>query len=305
MSTYQKTIATIDFLYERKPPTYRIIRLQSPINGFMQKHFLLINYFLVFFSQRKIDMLHIPSRPIHYIIALALMPLIACTSPQKPTADEAKAVVKKFEEAYADQQIKVQQAQAAPIDGFYELILDGKQIVYVDKNAKYMLVGDLLDIQNKRSLTAERIKTLNAIDYSSLPLDKAIKEVRGDGKLQVAVFSDPDCPFCKKLEQEFAKIDNITIYNFMMPIPSIHANAQRKAEQIWCQPDRTLAWTSWMREGKLPPEVAVCDNPIQETMDLGVSLEFNGTPAVVFPNGQTLMGYRPASVLLPAIEENQ
>lgn len=253
-------------------------------------------------------MLSFSRRRIYGLAALALLPLMACSQAadkKVPVSADAKTVVQKFEAAYAEQGYKVLEAQPAPVEGFYELVLDGKQIVYVDRTAKYMLVGDLLDIANKRDLTAERMKTLNAVDYGALPFDQAIKEVRGNGKLQVAVFSDPDCPYCKKLEEEFVQIDNITIYTFLMPIPSLHARAQKKAEQIWCQPDRTSAWTSWMREGKLPPEVAVCDNPIRQTMQLGEKLGFNGTPALVFPNGQTQMGYSPLSVLLPTIEQNQ
>ena len=146
---------------------------------------------------------------------------------------------------------------------------------------------------------------LNRIDFAALPLDKAIKEVRGNGKRQVAVFSDPDCPYCKRLEVEFAQMTDITIYNFMMPIPSLHPRAQNKAEQIWCQPDRTAAWTAWMREGKNPPPVAACANPVAETMALGQQHGFNGTPTMVMPNGKVISGYLRQPELTQALDENQ
>ena len=101
----------------------------------------------------------------------------------------------------------------------------------------------------RQSMTEERAADLNKIDFASLPLDKAIKEVRGNGKLKVAVFSDPDCPYCKRLEHEFEKMTDITIYTFMMPIPSLHPDAARKAELLWCQPNPTQAWIDWMRKG--------------------------------------------------------
>ncbi|MGN6983186.1 DsbC family protein, partial [Neisseria sp. P0009.S007] len=100
----------------------------------------------------------------------------------------------------------------------------------------YMLVGDLINVNTRQSMTEERAADLNKIDFASLPLDKAIKEVRGNGKLKVAVFSDPDCPYCKRLEHEFEKMTDITIYTFMMPIPSLHPDAARTAELLWCQP---------------------------------------------------------------------
>ena len=146
---------------------------------------------------------------------------------------------------------------------------------------------------------------MNKVDYTSLPFELAIKEVRGNGQLQVVVFSDPDCPFCKRLEQEFAKMTNITIYNFMMPIASLHPHAAQKAEQIWCQPNRTTAWTQWIRTNKMPPVVANCQNPIAETISLGEQLGFNGTPTLIFPNGKTQSGYSPMPQLKELIERNQ
>ncbi|MDO4998569.1 MAG: DsbC family protein, partial [Neisseria sp.] len=158
-----------------------------------------------------------------------------------------KAIIEKLEKAYAEQDLKVQSVQATPIAGLYEVVVSGNQVVYTDAKADFMLVGDLINVNTKESLTEERNEELRKIDYASLPLDKAIKEVRGNGKLHVAVFSDPDCPFCRRLEQEFAKMTDITIHTFMMPIPSLHPDAARKAEQIWCQPNPTQAWINWMR----------------------------------------------------------
>ncbi|ASP16428.1 hypothetical protein HMPREF9120_01470 [Neisseria sp. oral taxon 020 str. F0370] len=210
-----------------------------------------------------------------------------------------------LEKAYAEQQLKVQSVRPTPIAGIYEAVLSGKTIVYIDAKGEFMIVGDMIDIKNRKSLTDERTAELSAIDYNSLPFDMAIKEVRGNGKLQVAVFSDPDCPFCKKLEHEFAKMTDITIYSFMMPLASLHPDAARKAEQIWCQSDRTAAWINWMRKGVMPPQVAACDNPVAETTSLGEQFGFHGTPAIAFPNGKTTAGYVPMPQLEKLIKDNQ
>ena len=98
---------------------------------------------------------------------------------------------------------------------------------------------------------------------------------------------------------------DITIYSFMMPLASLHPDAARKAEQIWCQSDRTTAWIKWMREGKMPPQVAVCDNPVAETTSLGEQLGFHGTPALIMPNGKTMAGYAPMPQLEKFIKDNQ
>lgn len=263
---------------------------------------------------------------LHSLLPLALLPLAACgqTPASHNSAASAPAAAKsattangnvdgklaqtltaKLEQTYQGQNLKVQSVRNTPIAGLYEVVVSGNQVVYVDGSANYMLVGDLIDVNTRQSLTDERSAELNKIDFSTLPLDMAIKEVRGNGKLKVAVFSDPDCPFCKRLEHEFAKMTDITIYNFMLPIASLHPDAQRKAELIWCQPDRTAAWTQWMRQGKMPPAAPACDNPVAETVSLGEQLGFNGTPTLVFPNGRSQSGYSPLPQLQQQIEANQ
>lgn len=220
-------------------------------------------------------------------------------------ADVAKTITDTLQNHYADQNLSVKKIFASPIAGIYEVEVNGKQLVYTDASGNYMLVGDLIRTADGTNLTEERQAELKAVDFASLPFDKAITEVRGNGALKVAVFSDADCPYCKRLEREFAKMDNITIYNFMMPIPSLHPDAERKAVQIWCSPDRTAAWTDWMRHGKLPAKAAECANPVAETTQLGSELGFNGTPTMVFPNGKVQSGYAPMPQLEAIIQANQ
>lgn len=255
---------------------------------------------------------------INTLLAFSLLPLMACGQPTEnkqaaAPAAEAKAadssvseaLKAKLEKTYEAQELKVLSVAETPLAGIYEVVVSGKQIIYTDAKGDYMLVGDLINVATRESLTEERTADLNRIDFTSLPLDKAIKEVRGNGKLQVAVFSDPDCPFCKRLEAEFAKMTDITIYSFMMPIASLHPDAARKAEQIWCSSDRTTAWTQWMREGKIPAAAPACDNPVAETTSLGEQLGFTGTPTLVFPNGRTQSGYSPLPQLQEILEKNQ
>lgn len=259
------------------------------------------------------------------LIPLAILPLAACgqntvknipasSAPQAAagnastiSGDVQKAITAKLEQVYGQgtQKLSVQSIQSTPVAGLYEVVVSGNQIIYTDAKADYMLVGDLIDVNTRKSLTEARSADLNKIDYSALPLDKAIKEVRGNGNLKVAVFSDPDCPFCKRLEAEFSQMTDITIYNIMMPITSLHPDAERKSVQLWCQKDRTSAWTQWMRQGKAPAQVAPCANPVAETTALGEKLGFTGTPTLVFPNGKVQSGYAPKEQLEAAIKANQ
>lgn len=261
------------------------------------------------------------------LLSLTILPLIACgqttvsnnqqpktaknqataapTAQSKAPEDVIKSITEKLQQTYGQQKLKVQSVQSTPVAGLFEVVVSGNQVVYTDANADYMFVGDLIDVKNQKSLTEERSADLSKVDYASLPFNMAIKEVRGNGKLKVAVFSDPDCPFCKRLEGEFEQMTDITIYSFLMPITSLHPQANQKAIQIWCQKDRTAAWTKWMRKGEAPAHVPECDNPVAQTTSLGEQLGFTGTPAIIFPNGKVQAGYSPKAQLQQAIENNQ
>lgn len=185
----------------------------------------------------------------------------------------------------------VTSVRATPIKGIYEVVFGPKQVVYTDAKGDYMLVGDLVDIKQRISLTEQRIRELSRTDFSKLPLDKALKLVRGNGARKVAVFSDPDCPFCRKLERDtIAKLDNVTVYTFLYPLKELHPDAARKSALIWCADERQKAWQEWMFEGKLPTNDGSCATPLAELLALGEQLGVTGTPTMVFENGEVLSG---------------
>jgi thiol:disulfide interchange protein DsbC len=134
------------------------------------------------------------------------------------------------------------------------------------------------------------------VKWDSLPLHNAIKVVKGDGSRKLAVFSDPDCPYCKKAEVELNKLDNITVYNFAYPLP-MHPDAGRKAILVWCSKDRAKAWQDLMLKGIVPTGKADCKNPIEDNLALGEKLRIDGTPAMIFPNGKRIPGYVDATRL--------
>ena len=88
-----------------------------------------------------------------------------------------------------------------PWEGVFEVAM-GSSLVYVDGSGQFFLFGHLYDMKAQRDLTAERRDQLTRIDFAALPLSDAVKEVRGSGARTFAIFSDPDCPYCRKLEAE-------------------------------------------------------------------------------------------------------
>lgn len=194
---------------------------------------------------------------------------------------------------------KVTEINKSVLPSIFEVVMESQQgpvVAYTDDKGRYVLVGDLLDIKTERNFTRERMDKLNEVKFDSLPLNQAIKIVKGNGKRRLAVFSDLDCPYCKKLEAELEKVDNVTVYTFLYPLP-MHPDAPRKSKLIWCSKDRVAAWNDYMQKGKVPTGKGDCDNPIDENLALGAKLRIDGTPAMIFANGKRVPGYMPAARL--------
>lgn len=202
---------------------------------------------------------------------------------------------------------KVTKIDKTGVKGIMEVTLDGEQgpmLVYADEQGQYLLVGDMLDVKNKRNLTREGMNKLTKVKWDSLPLKNAIKVVRGNGQRKMAVFSDPDCPYCKKAEVEFNKLDNVTIYTFLYPL-AFHKDAARKAKLVWCSKDPSQAWLDLMLKGKVPEGKGNCDNPVDENLALGSRLRVQGTPAMFLPNGTRIPGYVDAGRLEGLLNASQ
>jgi thiol:disulfide interchange protein DsbC len=194
---------------------------------------------------------------------------------------------------------KITQIGKTGVKGMMEVTIDGDQgpmVVYADENGQFLLVGDLLDVKSKRNLTRDRMDKLSEVKWDTLPLKDAIKVVRGNGQRKLAVFSDPDCPYCKKAEVEFSKLDNVTIYTFLYPL-DFHKDAARKSRLVWCSKDRSQAWLDLMLKGKAPEGKGDCDNPVDKNLSLGARLRVEGTPAIILANGKRIPGYVPAERL--------
>jgi thiol:disulfide interchange protein DsbC len=182
-----------------------------------------------------------------------------------------------------------------PYAGLYEVVLNRNEIFYTDARGEVAFIGKVVDIATRANLSERRLEELRRVDFGKLPLDLAIVKVKGNGARKMAVFSDPDCPFCKRLEQELERVTDATIYTFLFPIPQLHPDAMRKATLVWCAPDRAQAWDDWMLRGKLPEKGSTsCATPIFEIAALADTLGINATPGIVFSDGRVVSEAIPA-----------
>ncbi|MDP3513782.1 MAG: DsbC family protein [Sulfuritalea sp.] len=206
---------------------------------------------------------------------------LACVS-LAAFADEAD--VKKAVEAKLG---KVEKIVKAPMAGVWEVTIDG-QIFYADDKATYLIFGNLLDMKTGRNITAER-------QFNALPLELAVKQVRGSGKNVMATFEDPNCGYCKKLAKDLLTLKDVTVYTFLLPV--LGDDSYDKSKAIWCAPDKAKAWVDWMTAGKAPPAApAKCNTAgLDKSAQLGGKLRINGTPAIFFASGERVGGYIPAA----------
>lgn len=193
---------------------------------------------------------------------------------------------------------KVESVTKSGYMGLYEVYADG-QLLYTDEKMTTIIVGgQLIDAKTMKNVTDERMKKLTAIKFSELPLERAIKQVRGDGKRIMATFEDPNCGYCKRLAKELLKLDNVTVYTFLYPILS--EDSVRKSKQIWCSSDRAKAWNDWMIDGKAPAGREDCDtSAVTKNQEFGRKLNISGTPTMFFADGERVPGAMP----LPRIEQ--
>ncbi len=232
------------------------------------------------------------------VATLALSAAFIALLPAPTLADEA--TVRRVVESKLNG-VKVASITKLPNADLYEVAFEtpgGWQLVYTDANANYLIFGrdlGVLDTKADRDLAEERLAKLNAVPFANLPLDQSFKIVRGKGTRRFAYFSDPNCPYCKRLDQELVKLDDVTIHVFLYPILSPDSVA--KAKSVWCSKDRAKTWVDMMVKGIRPTADGSCATPVDKNLALGQQLRVNGTPTMFFENGQRVSGAIPGEQL--------
>jgi thiol:disulfide interchange protein DsbC len=217
-----------------------------------------------------------------------LLPGVGLAAANK-AADAEATIRKALSAAYPE--VKIVDVRPAPIEGLYE-VFTGDAIVYSNATGSLLMLGPLVDVATRNNLTTQRVDERNSIDFASLPLDLAIKTVKGDGRHTLAIFADPDCPYCKQVEQSIRTFDNVTIYTFLYPITSLHPDAANKARDLWCSANRSQAWEQWMIDGKAAEAAreSCKSTPLDQLQEVAKKLRVISTPTLFFANGQRVAG---------------
>lgn len=184
---------------------------------------------------------------------------------------------------------RIDEISRTPMAGLFEVRV-GTDLFYTDADGAYLLQGQLIDTKARKNLTEERMDKLLAVDFDTLPTKDAFVMVRGNGKRKMAVFEDPNCPYCKKFERDLSKIDNVTVYMYLYPI--LGPDSTEKSRNIWCAKDKVKAWTDWMLKNDVPGKAdASCDlTALSRNLEFGKKHKITGTPTLIFTDGSRVPG---------------
>lgn len=187
--------------------------------------------------------------------------------------------------------------QQSPVPGLLE-VRSGSQVVYVTPDGKLLIEGQMVDTMTRTNLTQESVNRALAVDFASLPLkDALITHKSGTGERRIAVFADPHCGFCKRYEPELVKLQNATVYTFMIPV--LGSRSEEMVKRIACSADPAKAWDDWMlRNAEPAPAAESCATPawsaVARNRDLARKLGINSTPTSLTAPKKRHPGYMQA-----------
>jgi thiol:disulfide interchange protein DsbC len=222
------------------------------------------------------------------LLASLVVPLLALFIGLPAAAQDLDRIRAELRKKFPEAQIE--SVRKSGYGGLLE-VSGGGEIFYTDDKTTFLLLGSLIDTKSRENVTEARMRKLSAIKFDSLPLESAIKIVRGNGSRRIAIFADPNCGYCKRFERELVNVTDITVYTFLYPILSQDSTDKSKA--IWCAADRTKAWMDLMIKDTQPTGSAKCDTPIEKVLAFGRDKRITGTPTIFFEDGERVPGAIP------------
>jgi thiol:disulfide interchange protein DsbC len=193
----------------------------------------------------------------------------------------------------------------SPIPGLYEVTMGGL-IAYVSEDGKYLVSGNVYDLDSQMNLTASRRNAARAKALSAASESQMIVFGPQNAKMTVTVFTDIDCGFCRKFHSHIADINKsgVRVRYMMYPRTGPGTESWKKAEQVWCAADRRDALTRAKR-GEAVKAKACGDGAIKTQYELGSDLGVEGTPAIFTQTGDYIGGFLTPEELVQSVQASQ
>ncbi|MGD8808010.1 MAG: DsbC family protein [Gammaproteobacteria bacterium] len=221
-------------------------------------------------------------------------------------ATAATAQTTKEEIASRLNNVKAEDISDSPLPGVYQVQV-GSRVAYISQDGRYLLQGDLYDLETSRNLTEATRAGSRVEMLAEVPEDQMMIFAAADGepKHTITIFTDIDCGYCRQFHREIEQVNalGIEVHYLFYPRTGPNTDSWAKAEKVWCiGPDeRNAALTQAKLGGKVPEET--CDtNPVGAHWQLGHDIGVTGTPSVIAANGEVIGGYLAPDQLLDRLE---
>jgi thiol:disulfide interchange protein DsbC len=218
------------------------------------------------------------------------------TSTTAAKEDPRAAIVKKIDG------IKLEDVRMTPVEGIYE-VTRGSEISYSTSDARYVIVGDMIDVDNDTNMSENRRRVIRSRLIDGVPESEMLVFSPKNPKYTITVFTDIDCGYCRKLHSQIAEYNKqgIRVRYLFYPRTGPGTESWHKAEAVWCSSNRNDALTRAkngedLKAGKCTADVVARD------WELGHKLSVEGTPSIFLPNGEMLPGYLPPAQLTRALK---
>ena len=232
----------------------------------------------------------IMKRMVMTVVLFSFLTLLLSGKSLALTNEEASPILKELIKT----EFRILEIREAPLEGFWEVVTEigqERMIIYIHKNLRFVIHGQILDRQIKRNITLDRLKDFRKVNISTLPLENAIP--MGQGKRKLYVFTDPQCHFCFQLHEELKQIKDLQTFFFLYPLTPA---SYEKAKAVWCSQGKLKALEETY-EGKELRSPSCDTSPIDKNMQLGKRLHVESTPTLLFQNGKMVEGYSASDTL--------
>jgi len=238
--------------------------------------------------------------PLLILLTAAPWSLVPAQQPQGKPADAREELARKIPGG-----ARADELRATPIPGIFEFTRDG-DIAYVSADGRYAISGDMVELGSNVNLTEQHRRELRVRELAAVPEKDMLIFAPKEPKYTVTVFTDVDCPYCRKLHSQIAEYNRlgVRVRYLLYPRNGPNTPSWTKAEQVWCSSDRNDALTR-AKQGQELKTKACTDTPLPRVWALGQKFNVQGTPAIVMADGELLPGYLPPDVLVKHLQEEQ
>ncbi|KAB7622584.1 DsbC family protein [Alkalilimnicola sp. S0819] len=239
------------------------------------------------------------------ILRTVLAAALGLTALGALAADADPAVAERIRAAVAEVEprIEIDAVGETPLPGIYEVVIGG-QVAYLSGDGKYLVQGNIIELGSGRSVSDERrgelrlAKLEESVDESQM----IIYEPGGEVSTQITVFTDIDCPYCRKMHADIEQMlaEGVRVRYLLMPRAGVGSGSYVKAVNAWCADDPRAALTA-AKQGKRN-EQRECDDPVTKHLRLARDLGITATPTIILEDGRVEAGYRDFATLKRALD---